>query len=508
MLPDQSITEELPKDRKQKRQPHSAYLRRRLMTLTSIIIVSMFALEAAVTAWYDYRAQLANLEKEAYLLADAQRSVLAAAVWNFDFDIINNAVNNLFSMPEIMQVAIRYPDGEVIASAGKLSDGAAQMRITRPLLWDQGGEKEIGTLNVVIDISQVESSMLVKLTERSVTLSATLFICLAAIYLACRWMTQPLEELTAAITRLADGDLEQRIPHTQRNDEIGNVARALVKFSENSRLLYDLQNSLTFNVAEKTRQLKQVREDSAHDNTVRARLLAMVSQEIRSPMTAIQGAVMLCKNGLTGEIQEKTLHMLHVAERNCERMQKLIEVLFDIYQIQNHSLVLTLSPVNLLKLARTQTEIWRNKAYQTSKNLHFESGVAEAWVRGDEKRLQQIIDILLSNAVRHSGKGGEISVHLRREGALISLSVSDNGPGIPKKIRPYLFEGLARSDEACSDSLGSGFSLTLAKGLVELQGGQIYFESIAKEISSNSTLPTGATFYLELPYIPAPEAAD
>jgi signal transduction histidine kinase len=123
--------------------------------------------------------------------------------------------------------------------------------------------------------------------------------------------------------------------------------------------------------------------------------------------------------------------------------------------------------------------------------LNIQPEAKGAMLDGDPIRIQQVLDNLLSNAMKFTEAGGHIEVNVERHGGSLRVSVVDHGPGIPKCFQARVFDAFAQADSSAARRQGGvGLGLTICKSIVEAHGGSIGFMSNEGE---------GATFYFELP---------
>ncbi len=269
----------------------------------------------------------------------------------------------------------------------------------------------------------------------------------------------PVRTLTGAARRLGRGDLSQRVP-VQREDEVGELAR-------------------TFNT---------MAEGMERAETQRRNLVADVAHELRSPLTNIQGTIEAMRDGLMDRgdssldmLHEQTLHLSH-----------LVDDLGLLAMAEAGDLRLDVRPDSMEEAARRSVEAFRARAESKGVGLTVESAGDLPMVLMDRQRTQQIIGNLLDNAIRHTPEGGRVSVHIARtEAGAVSVAVRDTGAGISEDDLPVIFERLHRLDPSRTRATGgAGLGLTIAKRLVEAQGGTI---------SVDSKMGRGSTFTLELP---------
>ncbi|MDI1447848.1 response regulator [Polyangium sp. 6x1] len=218
--------------------------------------------------------------------------------------------------------------------------------------------------------------------------------------------------------------------------------------------------------------------------------LALLSHELRTPLTAILGwSQLLLTRGPSDEIQRRGLGTI---ERNARTQAKLIDDLLDMSRIISGRLSLEVEVVDLAEMLETMLASAEPTA--KTKGIRLELSVASAGERvmGDPNRLQQIVWNLLSNSMKFTPRGGQVSVSLRREGSYAHLAVSDTGIGIDPDFLPYVFEQFRQADaSATREHGGLGLGLSIVQHLVELHGGTVEAASPGKD--------QGASFTVRLP---------
>ncbi|MFO8034929.1 MAG: HAMP domain-containing sensor histidine kinase [Candidatus Bipolaricaulota bacterium] len=195
------------------------------------------------------------------------------------------------------------------------------------------------------------------------------------------------------------------------------------------------------------------------------------SHELRTPLTVIQGNLEALMDGvfpLTADslssVHEETLYL-----------GALIEELRDLTLAEGGRLRLEQEPLDLGALVQGTCESQRPAA--TEQNIRLEvNAPEEIWVLADRRRMRQVIANLLSNALRFSPEGEDITVTCHRKDGQAEVSVSDHGPGIAPKDLPYVFERFYKADPSRADQ-GSGLGLAIAREIVHAHGGQIWAES-------------------------------
>jgi len=218
--------------------------------------------------------------------------------------------------------------------------------------------------------------------------------------------------------------------------------------------------------------------------------VALVSHELRTPLTSILGYLELVLEGDAGEVTEEQRQFLSVVERNSQRLLRLVGDLLLIAQIEAGKLTLQYGVVDLAKLARDCVEAARPRADEKGVDLVLDTGPVPA-LSGDRVRLAQLLDNLVSNAIKFTPEGGRVTVGLAREDGHALLAVSDTGIGIPPDEQARLFERFFRTSGATKRAIqGTGLGLAITKAIAEAHGGEISLESAEN---------VGTTFRIVLP---------
>ena len=240
-------------------------------------------------------------------------------------------------------------------------------------------------------------------------------------------------------------------------------------------------------------RLQRELADASSACRARDELLAVAAHALRTPLTAILGWINLVR---AGELDAATsARAVDTIERNARRQADLIADLVDATRILTGRLQLNRSRVDLPRVVDAALEGIRAAAEAKPVRVHAAlDPVAPMW--GDPDRLQQVVAILLSNAVKFTSPGGRIDVRLERVAAGVELRVQDDGAGMPADALPHLFDrlplvptGQAKGDRSGRGQLGLG--LSIARHLADLHGGAL--------TAASEGPGRGATFTLRLP---------
>jgi PAS domain S-box-containing protein len=235
---------------------------------------------------------------------------------------------------------------------------------------------------------------------------------------------------------------------------------------------------------------------------VKQDFVSTVSHELRTPLTSIRGALGLVLKKSGHLLPEKSLRMLETANRNSERLTRLVNDILDLEKIEGGQLDLELNHLDLRILL--QQVVLANESYAIQHNITLRLHESEtvAMVLADEHRLLQVMANLVSNAAKFSPEGSEVDIFLAdTKPGFSRVCVQDHGRGIPEEFRDRIFGRFNQADASDSkDKGGTGLGLSISKAIVERHGGSIGYDSV---------LGAGSTFYFELPQQQlAPRLAD
>jgi signal transduction histidine kinase len=317
-------------------------------------------------------------------------------------------------------------------------------------------------LGVVIVAAVVVTVVVMLLGDRAglsplVTGLGAAALALAMVQVLAHGMTFPLREMVSAARAMAKGDYGRRVTATSR-DEVGELARA-------------------FNaMATELEQVDRMRRD----------LVANVSHELRTPISALRA---LLENLIDG-VEPVERSTLETTLRQVERLGALVEQLLELSKLESGAVPLERRRIDLRPVAEQVVEESRVAAGSRGVGLAIE-GDAEVGLRADEHRLHQVVANLVSNAVRHSPRGGVVRLRVAGDDGRALLEVTDEGPGIAAEEAERVFERFYRSDHGrAATEGGSGLGLAIARWIVELHGGAIRVEAVE---------PHGCRMVVELP---------
>jgi len=217
---------------------------------------------------------------------------------------------------------------------------------------------------------------------------------------------------------------------------------------------------------------------------MKGEFLAHVSHELRTPMASIQEGTHLLLDEIPGPLSQEQRTTLRIMADSSRRLITLISTILDLSKMDAGMMEYRIVPTDLKRV----TDMSINKVQLLADAKHvqllLEAPAQRVWVNADALRIEQVLDNLLSNALKFSSEGGIVKIHMKPDpkAGVLQVSVTDSGPGIQAEDLPYIFERFYQgSTKAKHATPGSGLGLALAKKVVEAHGGRIWIESEAKK---------------------------
>ena len=233
----------------------------------------------------------------------------------------------------------------------------------------------------------------------------------------------------------------------------------------------------------------------------RESFLAMLSHELRNPLSAVMNATRLLRRGHFGETGFTQDDVTSVIERQTQQMAKLLADLLDVSRISNGKIELDRRVVDLCQLIESVKETVEPTLDEHEISLSLDVPPTPLWVEGDPTRLQQIQVNLLANAAKYSPPGSRVQFAIEADADEAVLRVKDEGMGIPRDLLEKIFEPFVQSEESLHRSEGGlGVGLTLVSSLVQMHGGTVTAHSEGRG--------KGSEFIVRLPRIHPPQKPD
>jgi signal transduction histidine kinase len=276
-----------------------------------------------------------------------------------------------------------------------------------------------------------------------------------------------LRALEESARRFGEGDLAARAP-TTGGDEVAAVAIAF--------------NRMADDLAARQQQL-------AAADRARRQLLADVSHELMTPLTAIRGYAETLTLPQFGPQAPDGQRYVHIIQEEVERIERLVGDLLDLARFEAAGMTLVTEDVSVSELLNRVVARHEQAAREKQVTIQVVLPDEEMAIRGDGRRLEQALQNLASNALRHTPARGRVTIAAEQQSDTTRLRVSDTGSGIPPEHLPHVFDRFYKADPSRS-ATGSGLGLSIVKAIVERHAGRVSVRSAPGE---------GTVFEIELP---------
>jgi len=300
-----------------------------------------------------------------------------------------------------------------------------------------------------------------------------------------------VEELRVTVAR----GLERR--------RLGQEVRLRVTELERAnREIADLNSSLQRRIDEATAELKERYEQLKELDRMKSQFLSIASHELKTPITAMSGFLQVALRrvrrlsdgaaaGAMAEGLRGITEQLEVVYRQTGKLARLVDELLDVSRIQTGRIEFRYGEVDMGELAN---EVATRMQLTTTTHQISVRRDSQNVVTADRDHLEQVLNNLVTNAIKYSPSGGHITIDVRPDDGGVRLSVTDQGIGIPEKELEAIFGLFYRSpDRAARDAAGMGLGLYISKEIVLRHGGRIWAESGREK---------GSTLNVVIPHVP------
>jgi two-component system sensor histidine kinase BaeS len=309
-----------------------------------------------------------------------------------------------------------------------------------------------------------EVRMLLSLPSTLALIGAAVFVALVLFYPARR----RLRALEGAAARLGEGDLSARAPQ-KGGDEIARLAAAF------NRMAAELET--------RDRALRT-------SDALRRQMMADVSHELKTPLTAMRGYIETLRMPEVVLDADRRDRYFETIDRETRRLERIVKDLLDLARYEHGSVVLQPRLFDIERLFENVVGRHEREAQTrgVAIRIHVERHADQ--VVADPDRIEQAIENLVGNALRHTPPDGTITLSASQADGVATLSVSDTGPGIAPEHLPHVFERFYKVDFArAAESTGSGLGLSITKAIIERHGGTIAVTSQPGQTTFTVSLP-------------------
>lgn len=244
-------------------------------------------------------------------------------------------------------------------------------------------------------------------------------------------------------------------------------------------------------VLQRTAELEEALNKLSESNQIKANIISNISHELRTPLTHIKGYLEILITQDMGDLNEDQMHILSIMQRSSERLERLIDDLIQYSIAEKNQVNLDLQNVDLDRICSAVLTAVKSKVEERNLEVDFQKTGEKMSVRADEEKITWVISQLMDNAIKFSSPGGRLELMLQSDQASVSLSLTDNGIGIPAERQNEIFEPFHQLDGSSTRRYGgTGLGLALVKKILEAHGSTI------KLISAEGK---GSTFSFQLP---------
>jgi signal transduction histidine kinase len=282
-----------------------------------------------------------------------------------------------------------------------------------------------------------------------VALSAGAAVSLVAWFIADN-LTRPIAQLTLAVQRMAEGQLDQPMP-TEGAEELAQLARAFNEMAKKLNAI--LENQRAF--------------------------VANASHELRTPLTSVKLRIEALRDGAMQDPEVGSKFMAEI-ESEVDRLGKMVNDLLDLSRIEADLESQARADVDLVQLAQEARDAFSVRAGHAAVSVAVESPPLPITVKGNESQLRRLIDNLLDNAIKYTPAGGKVLLQISEADGDVKLSVQDSGVGIPPEELPKIFDRFYRGESPPLHAIqreSSGLGLSIAHSITRAHGGSIAAES-------------------------------
>lgn len=286
---------------------------------------------------------------------------------------------------------------------------------------------------------------------------------------------------------------------TRINNEQTNIIRALSKENEKLQGLpeeppvsyYDELSRLNNDMANMQRELAKKNRELDELNKLKNQFLGIAAHDLRNPLGVIMGYSEFLLEEEEEIPKEDQNQMLKSIMESSEFMLRLLNELLDISAIESGNLTLDLVKSDLVKLVKKNVELNNVIAHKKNISIHLNQTDHLPEILFDMGKIEQVLNNLISNAVKFSPPGTEVNVSISKSDAYLTVAVADQGPGIPEAEREKLFNPFQKTSiKSTAGEKSTGLGLSIVRNLILGHKGKIWVESEEG---------AGSTFYFTIP---------
>ncbi|MCU7834904.1 MAG: response regulator [gamma proteobacterium symbiont of Taylorina sp.] len=462
-----------------------------------VLFISFVELLAtSFNAYISYQDRLTFLSERAEILVDSQATALKTPLWNYDKQTINNILESLLSVPSFIQSEVSHLNNteEDPIRLKRKTNNTAHILVHADILSPRDNSTIIGKLSLSFSSIRLDQYIVQRFMDDFIVIFILLCLNVLLVYFVLKWAIKPIEELSDTLHRLSEQDFQIEIPLLERDDELGDIARAANIFKNNGVELNTIQDSIQQKVYDQTKALAREKKKAERENRIKSKFLANMSHEIRTPLNSILGYGQLAKSSAENEKQKDYLDHIY---NSALSLLGIVNDILDFSKIKANKLDIEKTEFNLKVITNQILEQLIGKSGQSKfELLGMIPETIPSVLLGDPLRLTQVLNNLLTNAIKFTKEGEVVllveSIYQDKEKVRLSFTIRDTGIGIEHSKINKLFKAFEQADISTTREYGgTGLGLSISHQLVKLMGGEIHVES---------QLGQGSTFSFILPF--------
>lgn len=242
-------------------------------------------------------------------------------------------------------------------------------------------------------------------------------------------------------------------------------------------------------------KLTQTYQELERVTKMKTQFIDVVSHELRTPLTVMRGYIDLMESEYSAKLDPKFASRLQIIKANTDKLYGLVESMLDVSRLEKGSLQIHPEPVRIDTILEAVVHARIHDAEEKKQVLSLDVEGKLSLIMADRRRMKDVFNSLVDNAIKYTQEGGRVQVSARDEGRMIHVWVKDNGIGIPLENLGKIFDRfhIIASNDLSHQVNRLGLGLPIAKGIVEAHGGRIWVES---------QVGKGSVFHVDLPKEP------